>query len=69
MLERRSNCCRKGDPFQGPRVGPCQTLRNELSKETQVLTKQEALLERGALGGEPQVKGSQENCSAVWLTV
>ena len=69
MLEISSDCCRKGDPFQGPRVGPCQTLRNELSKETQVLTKQEALLGRGALGGEPQVKGSQENCSAVWLTV
>ena len=42
-------CCRKGDPFQGSRVGSCLTLRNELSKETHgefVLTKQEILLER-----------------------
>ena len=69
MLERSSNCCRKGDPFQGPTVGPCQTLRNELSKATKVLTKQETLLGRGAPGREQQGKGSQENRSAMWLTV
>ena len=46
---------RKGDPFQSPRVGSCLTLRNELSEETHVLTKQEILLG----------KGTQENCSAV----
>ena len=34
-------CCRKGDPSQGPRVGSCLTLGNELSKETHMLTKQE----------------------------
>ena len=28
------HCCRKGDPFQGPRMGSCLTLRNELSEET-----------------------------------
>ena len=39
---------RKGDPSQGSRVGSCLTLRNELFEETQVLTKQETLLERGA---------------------
>ena len=33
-------CCRKGDSFQGS----CLTLRNELSKETHMLTKQEILL-------------------------
>ena len=27
-------CCRKGDPFQGPKLGSCLTLGNELSKET-----------------------------------
>ena len=37
-------CCRKGDPFQGPKLGSCLTLGNELSKETHVLTKQEILL-------------------------
>ena len=30
---RRSNCCRKADPFQGS----CLMLGNELSKETHVL--------------------------------
>ena len=32
-------CCRKGDPFQGPKLGSCLTLGNELSEETHVLTK------------------------------
>ena len=36
-------CCRKRDPFQGS----CLTLRNELSEETYVLTKQEILLGKG----------------------
>ena len=28
----------EGDPFQGLRMGPCLTLRNEFSKGTYVLT-------------------------------
>ena len=40
-------CCRKGDPFQGPKLGSCLTLGNELSEETLVLTKQEILLGKG----------------------
>ena len=40
-------CCRKGDPFQGPKLGSCLTLGNELSEETHVLTKQETLLGKG----------------------
>ena len=39
--------CRKGHPFQGLKVGSCLTLRNELSEEIHVLTKQETLLEKG----------------------
>ena len=31
-------CWRKGDPFQGPKLGSCLTLGNELSEETHVLT-------------------------------
>ena len=45
----------EGDPFQGPKVGSCLTLGNELSEETHLLTKQETLLGRGAgwkAGGE-----------------
>ena len=42
-----NNCCRKRDPFQGPKLGSCLTLRNELSEDTHVLTKQEILLGKG----------------------
>ena len=38
---------RKADPFQGPKLGSCLTLGNELSEETHVLTKQEILLGKG----------------------
>ena len=36
----------RGTPFQGPKLDSHLTLRNELSKETHVLTKQEILLEK-----------------------
>ena len=42
------HCCRKGEPFQGSKLGSCLTFRNELSEETQVMTIQETLLGRGA---------------------
>ena len=47
-------CCRKGHPFQGPRVDSCLTFRNELSEEIRVLTKQETLLRRGTWVREPR---------------
>ena len=40
-------CCRKRDPFQGPKLGSGLTLGNELSEETHALTKQEILLGKG----------------------
>ena len=46
--------CRKGDPFQSPKLGSCLTLRNKLSEETHVLTKQEILLVKGTPVGCPQ---------------
>ena len=52
----------EGDPFQGPKLGSCLTLRNELSEETHVLTKQEISLER-APGGEQEGTGTREDCS------
>ena len=48
-------CCRKGDPFQGPKPGSYLIFGNELSEETHVLTKQEILLGR-APGGEQEVR-------------
>ena len=62
-------CYRKGDPFQGPKLGSCLTLGNELSEETHVLTKQGILLGKGHPGGEQLGKGTQENCSAIWLSL
>ena len=58
----------KGDLFQSPREGSFLALRNELSEETHVLTEQETV-GKGHLGRAQQGKGTQENCSAAWLTV
>ena len=49
-------CCRKGDPFQGLKLGSCLTLGNELSEETHVLTKQEILLGKGTRVESSRVK-------------
>ena len=56
MLLKFRNCCRKGDSFQGLKLGFCLTLRNELSKETHVLTKQEILLGQGTLVESSRVR-------------
>ena len=42
-----SLCCRKVHLFQGPKLGSCLTLGNELFEETHLLTKQENLLGKG----------------------
>ena len=49
-------------------MGSCLTLGNELSKETHELTSK-SLHWEGAPGRQQQGKGTQENCSASWLTV
>ena len=51
--------CRKGDPFQGLRLGYCVTLGNELSEERQVPTKQETLLGRVAWVESSRVRESR----------
>ena len=48
LSQAGSNCCRKWTHFQGPKVGSCLTLGNELPKEIHMLTKQETLLGRDA---------------------
>jgi len=55
--------CRKGDPFQGLRVGSCLTLGNELFRETLVLTKQEHLSEKGRVAREQEGGGTREDCA------
>ena len=62
-------CCSKGDPFQGPKLGSCLTLGNELSEETHALTKQEIFIGKRRQGREQESKGTQENSSATWLTI
>ena len=44
-------CCRKGDPFQGPKLGSCLTLGNELSEETHA-DKARDFIGKGHPGGE-----------------
>ena len=50
------HCCRKADPFQGPKLGSCLTLGNELSKKTHVLTKQEILFGKGTQAESSRVR-------------
>ena len=49
------SCCRKRDPFQGLKLG--SSLRNELSEETHLLTKQEILLGKGTWLASSKVRG------------
>ena len=49
-------------------MGSCLTLGNELSEDTDMLTKQETLLGRGNQEEGSRVR-EQENCSAMWLEV
>ena len=56
QLQHQSFCCRKRDRFQGPKLGSCLTVRNEVSEETHVLTKQETLLGRGAQAENRRVR-------------
>ena len=46
-----NNCCRKRDPFQGPKLGSCLILRNELSEETRA-DKARDFIGKGHPGGE-----------------
>ena len=50
-------CCRKEDPFQGPKLGSCLTLGNELSEEIHLLTKHEILLGKGTRVESRRVRG------------
>ena len=63
-----SFCSRKGDSFQGLKLGSCLILRKELSKET-CADKARDFIGQGHPGGEQEGKGTQENCSAAWLAV
>ena len=67
-FDKKQCCCGRGDTFQGPRVGSCLTVRNELSEET-CADKTRDFIGKGHPGGEQQGQGTQENSSATWLAV
>ena len=50
----------EGDPFQGPKLGCCLTLRSELFEETHLLTKQEIFLGKGTRVESSRVKNPGE---------
>ena len=56
-------CHKTGDPFQGPRVGSFLMLRNDLCEKKHT-DKARDFTGKGCLGGELEVKGTQ-NCSAM----
>ena len=51
----------EGGPLPGPEMGTCLTLRNELSEETYMLTKQEISLGRGAWVESSRVREHRRN--------
>ena len=65
--DEKESCCGKVDPFQGSREGFCLTLGNEFSETCADKTKD--FIGKGHLGREQEGQGTQENCSAAWLTV
>ena len=68
MPARVAICCRKADPFQGLKLGSCLTLRNELSEETHVLTKQEILLGKGTWVESSRVREPRRT-ALPWLSL
>ena len=64
---RVATCCRKEDPFQGPKLGSCLILGNELPEETYVLTKQEILLGKGTRVESSRVRETSRLCKEVLI--
>ena len=57
-----------GLPSRVPRAGSYLTLGKELSKEAHADEARD-FIGKGHPGGEKEGEGTQENCSAMWLTV
>ena len=61
-----SNVAGTGAPFQGPRVGSCLILGNELSEF--ILKRKEVLLERNTQRHRASVEGNIGALLSAWLT-
>ena len=59
---QRHNLLQKTGLFQGPKLGSCLTLGNELSEETHVLTKEEILLGKGTRVESSRVREPRRIC-------
>ena len=64
VIPEEQECWRKGEAFQGLRLGSCLTLGNELSRDT-CANKARSFLGKGCPGGKQQIKGTQEDLSAM----
>ena len=62
-------CGRKGDPFPGPKSGFFSNALKWIVWGDTGGDKGKDFIGKGLLGGEQQGKGTQENCSAMWLVV
>ena len=64
-----SPCCRKGNPFQGQKLGSVSNTRKWVVRGDTRADKARDFTGKGHLGGEQEGKGTQENSSATWLAV
>ena len=62
-------CCRKGEPLPGPETGLLSKTQKWIVRGDICADKARDFIGKGYPGGEQQGKGTQENCSAAWLTV
>ena len=71
---RSSLCCPKkllqeGGPLSGPKTGFLSNTQKWIVRGDSCAGKARDFIGKGRLGWEQQGKGTQENCSATWLTV
>ena len=57
------------DTLPGPKTGLLSNTRAQMFQGDTGADRVRELTGKGHLGGEQQDKGTQENCSATWLTV
>ena len=75
FLQVRSSLCfpkkllQEGGPLSGPKTGFLSNTQKWIVRGDSCAGKARDFIGKGRLGWEQQGKGTQENCSATWLTV
>ena len=59
----------EGGPLPGPETGLLSNTQKWIVQGDTCADKARDFIEKGRPGGEQEGKGTQENCSAVWLAV